>query len=191
MSVNLDLFASKKGQYVPAAWKSPKNPAAAHKGTKLEKRTSGLFRAGIDFSHLGSVEDAIRDGERGEVGELPWGEWESFPYFIQHKGERYVRLYPPSKTLYFVDDREVVKATYEITPEHRRSTKRVPDWEAAKLAVQYFVNGVETDRETFNGFLTPSDARKRDTDAPCITVKACNLVHLGETDPDKPRRRAA
>ena len=69
--------------------------------------------------------------------------------------------------------------------------KRVADWAAANLAVQYFVDGVETDRETFNGFLTPSDAKKRDTDAECITVKESNLVHLGETDPDKPRRRAA
>jgi hypothetical protein len=191
MSVNLDLFREKKGQFVPAAWLSPKKPAAAHKGVNLEKRSSGLFRAGIDFSHLGSVEDSIRDGERGEVGELPWGEWETFPYIIQHKGEQYVRLYPPSKTVYYVEDREVVKATYDMTPEHRRSFKRFTDWEAAKMAVQYFVNGVEVDRETFNGFLTPSDAKKRDTDAPCITVKVSNLVHLGETDPDKPRRRAA
>jgi hypothetical protein len=174
MSVNVERFLDNKGQFLPAAWVSPKKPAAAHKERKLEKRTSGIFRAGINFSNLGSVKDAIRDGERGEVGELPWGEWETFPYFIQHKGERYVRLYPPAKTV-------------EVDGE----TKRVADWAAACLVSQYFVDGVEVDRETFNGFLTPSDARKRDTDAECITVKASNLVHLGETDPDRPRRRAA
>ena len=179
MSVNVERFLDSKGQFIAATWVSPKKPAAAHKSKRLEKRTSGTFRAGITFANLGSVKDGIRDGERGEVGQLPWGEWERFPYFIQHKGERYVRLYPPSKTI-------------EVTDENGETVhKRVADWAAANLAVQYFVDGVEVDRETFNGFLTPSDARKRDTDAECITVKANNLVHLGETDPDKPRRRAA
>ena len=179
MSVNVERFVDCKGQYIAATWVSPKKPAAAHKATKLEKRTSGTFRAGISFANLGSVKDGIRDGERGEVGQLPWGEWERYPFFIQHKGERYVRLYPPAKTIEVTDeDGNIVQ-------------KRVADWAAANLAVQYFVNGVETDRETFNGFLTPSDAKKRDTDAECITVKESNLVHLGETDPDKPRRRAA
>lgn len=178
MSVNVEKFLDSKGQFIAATWKSPKKPAAAHKAKRLEKRTSGTFRAGITFAKLGSVKDGIRDGERGEVGPLPWGEWERFPYFIQHKGERYVRLYPPAKTI-------------EVIENGQSILKRVADWAAANLAVQYFVDGVETDRETFNGFLTPSDAKKRDTDAECITVKESNLVHLGETDPDKPRRRAA
>lgn len=179
MGVDVQKFLDSKGQFIPATWESPKKPAAAHKEHRLVKRTSGIFRAGINFSNLGSVKDAIRDGERGEVGKLPFGEWETFPYFIQHNGERYVRLYPPAKTIEVVDD------------NGETINKRVADWAAACLSVQYFVDGVEVDRETFNGFLTPSDAKKRDKETDCITVKASNLVHLGEPDPDRPRRRAA
>lgn len=171
MSVDLEVFTEKKGQYLPAAWKKSVKPAAAHKARTLEKRTSGVFRAGIDFSHLGMVVEAIRNGERGEVGELPWGEWQQFPYIIQHKGEQYVRLYPPY--------RRNEDGTLE------------PCWRLAQLAVQYFVDGNEVDRDTFKGFLTPSDARAMEDSPPCITVKLAHMIHLGETDPDKPRRRAA
>ena len=79
MSVNVERFLDSKGQFIAATWVSPKKPAAAHKAKRLEKRTSGTFRAGITFAKLGSVKDGIRDGERGEVGPLPWGEWNSFP----------------------------------------------------------------------------------------------------------------
>lgn len=173
MSVNLDMFRSTKGQYLPAAWRKSVKPAAAHKSRELVKRTSGIFRAGIDFSHLGMIEEAIRDGERGEVGELPWGEWEEggFPYFIAHKGNRYIRLYPP----------------------YRRNAegKLEPCWANAQLVVQYWVDGVEVDRDTFKSFLTPSDAKSMESDPPCITVNVDHLEVLGETDPNRPRRRAA
>lgn len=179
MSVNVEKFLSSKGQYIAAAWKSEKKPAAAHKGKKLVKRTSGVFRAGINFANLGAVKDGIRDGERGEVGELPWGQWECFPYFIQHKGVRYVRLYPPSKKIEVIDPN-----TGNMIEKH------VADWDAAKLAVQYYVDDVEVDREVFNSYLTPSDAARRDKECDCFTVTQSNIIHLGETDPDKPRRAA-
>ena len=164
--INLEKFMSIKGQFCKVEWESTKKPAAAHKGLVLVKRSSGVFRAGINFSKLGAVIDGIRDGERGEVQKLPWGQWKSFPYIIEHKDNEYVRLYPPAKTITLEDG----------TP------KRVSDWSAARMTVSYFVDGQPVTKEEFNKFLTPSDANN-DGDLPdCFTVKAENLLSLCESE---------
>ena len=146
--INLDGFFDNKGQFISAIFRSEKKPAAIHKGTLLEKRIEGVFRAGIDFGNLGSVKDGIANGERGEVQPLPFGEWLKFPYLIQYKETQYVRLYPTKNCV---------------------------------LKVQYLVNGVDSTKENFLSFLTPSDKAKAENgERPeCITVKVSNLIKLG------------
>jgi hypothetical protein len=146
--INLDKFFDNKGQFISAIFRSEKKPAAIHKGTLLEKRIEGVFRAGIDFGNLGSVKEGIAKGERGEVQSLPFGEWVKFPYLIQHNETQYVRLYPTANCV---------------------------------LKVQYLVNGVESTKENFLSFLTPSDKAKAENgERPeCITVKVSNLIKLG------------
>jgi hypothetical protein len=114
---------SSKGQFRRAIWKSNPSPAAAHKkaGIVLEKKTSAVVRAGINFANLSSVKIGIEEGTRGEVQELPWGTWVQFPYVIEHKDSYYLRLYPSdtkSTTMYFVNDEEVDKDTFAsyLTP---------------------------------------------------------------------------
>lgn len=164
--INMEKFFSTRGQFVSAEWVSEKKPAAKHKGVKLEKHCSGVFRAGINFSNLGYVIDGIRDGERGEVQPLPWGQWKQFPYVIEHKGSDYIRLYPPAKTLTQEDG----------------TTKRVSDWSAARMTVEYKVDGKTVDKATFLSYLTPSDAKSDDNPPECITVKAENLLRLCESE---------
>ena len=68
--INLDSFFNSKGHFINATFKSEKKPAAAHKEISLEKRISGVFRAGISFENLSSVKEGIKSGERGEVQSL-------------------------------------------------------------------------------------------------------------------------
>lgn len=135
-----------KGQFISVCFESNPKPAAAHKAHTLTKRTTGVFRAGINFANLASVKEGIANGERGEVQPLAWGAWEHFPYTITHKGTRYIRLYP------------------------------VP---TASMEVSYFLNNIEVSKETFNKFLTPSDAAPKDA-PPCITIKAENVIRIGK-----------
>lgn len=114
----INKILNTKGSFVKAYWKSNPKPAAAHKNVILEKVTSAVVRAGIDFAKLSSVQDAIESGERGEVQSLPWGQWKMFPYIIEHKDANYIRLYPstgnnhiPSST-YYVDGQVVDKGTF-------------------------------------------------------------------------------
>ena len=103
-----------KGQFVTARWQSVVATSAAFKALKITKITSAVVRSGIDFSNLTSVKDGIENGERNEVGSLPWGEWINFPYIIGHKNKEYVRLYPSvnniPKVSYFIDGVETSKA---------------------------------------------------------------------------------
>lgn len=141
---------STKGAFVSACWKSNPKPAAAFKGTLLEKHTSAVCRAGINFANLSSVKAGIASGERGEVQELPWGRWfvdsegkNWFPHIIEHKESFYIRLYPV---------------------------------EGAKSESLYFVGGREVSKELFDSYLTPSDAAKSTQTLTCFTIKAENVL---------------
>ena len=142
-----------KGQFVKAFWKSNPKPAAAHKNHTLEKITEGIVRAGIDYANLSSVKQGIADGERGEVQELPWGQWKvvdgvsQFPYVIEHKGADYIRLYPSMH----------------------------------KPHSTFYVDGEQVDKNKFADYLTPSEAVKllcpKDEDVPaCFTIKLENVL---------------
>lgn len=156
--VSLDDLFTKKGQYISATFQTEKKGAAAHKLVKLEKKTSGIFRAGIDFGNLSTVKESIENGERGEVQPLVWGKWEKFPYTILHTPKnqteeiRYVRLYPSLNQIH-------------------------------KVSVQYLVNGVETTKQKFVSYLTNSDAREMlegGKEIECFTVMHKNLLKLGK-----------
>jgi hypothetical protein len=121
-TIDLAKITNAHGQFVSVSFKSVKKPSAKFKGVLLEKVSNGTFRAGINFANLGSVKEAIANGERGEVQSLPWGEWVSFPYLIAHKGEQYVRLYPSVghkvEVKFFVNGAEVSKDEFNgyLTP---------------------------------------------------------------------------
>lgn len=119
----INRILNAKGQFVKVVWKSNPTPAAAHKkaGIVLEKRTSAVCRAGINFANLSSVQQGIEAGERpAEIGPLPFGTWKNYPYIIEHIDKdgnynEYVRLYPsgtPPKTIYYVNDVQVTKEKF-------------------------------------------------------------------------------
>ena len=159
-----DKILNSKGNFVKASWKSNPTPAASFKkeGVILEKHTVSVVRAGINYANLSAVKNAIEDGERGEVEELPWGRWDKFPYTIKHtsKGSdeevTYIRLYP--------------------TDNSNHSTKSM-----------YFMNGAEVSKELFASYLTPSESRKllepTEKDRPlCFTIKYDNILDIVDQD---------
>lgn len=121
--VTVRLMQAAKGSFQTVTWASQVKPRAEFKGLALSKQTTAVCKAGIDYANLSSVKNEIASGERGEVESLPWGEWETFPFTIAHKGERYVRLYPAAQsnqtaTKYFADGKEVDKSQFKsfLTP---------------------------------------------------------------------------
>jgi hypothetical protein len=155
-----DKILNAKGNFVKAAWKSTPKPAAAFKNILLEKNTVAVVQAGVNYANLSSVKDAIAAGERGEVQELPWGQWyvdrltgkSWFPYVIEHKDSLYLRLYP--------------------SQGNNHKTQSV-----------FYVNGQVVDKDEFAKYLTPSEATKlldpKEEDRPlCFTIKLENLLDL-------------
>lgn len=154
-----DKILNAKGSFVKASWKSNPKPAAKHKDVLLEKHTTAVIQAGVDYANLSSVKMAIENGERGEVQELPWGQWyvdpitqkSWFPYIIEHKDEYYIRM------------------TSSKGNNHRPKSV-------------YFVNGEETDKDTFASYLTASDAKKllepTEDDKPVFNIKLKNLLDI-------------
>lgn len=155
----VNKLKSAKGEFVKASWKSNPKPSAANKGILLEKVTTGVVRAGINYANLSAVKEGIANGERGEVGELPFGEWLNgmFPYLIGHTNKQgeyteYMRLYPSPGI------------------NHYPKSK-------------YLVDGVEVDKTQFASYLTPSESKKlldpEEKDIPlCFTIKVQNILGL-------------
>lgn len=112
----LERIMDTKGSFVKVYWKSNPKPAAVFKNVELQKVTSAVCRAGIDYANLSVVKEGIASGERGPVQELPWGSWLVFPYTITHKDETYVRLYPSSNSKQIASSQYYVNGT-EVTKE--------------------------------------------------------------------------
>jgi hypothetical protein len=151
MSDALTRFFQAKGQFVKVVFATEKRPKAAHKGAVLRKHTTGVFRAGIDFSKLKSVQDGIANGERGDVQPLPWGEWERFPYLISHKEERYLRLYPAVNgkvtTTYTVNGQTVDKVVFDgyLTPSDAKAPDKPLECFTVKLSNVISIADIELD----------------------------------------------
>ena len=150
-----EKILNSKGSFVKVSWKSNPTPAAAYKkDVVLEKQTTGVVRAGINYANLSAVKQGIEDGDRGPVEELPWGQWKTFPYIIEHKDVEYIRLYPSEGnnhrciSTFFVNGEEVDKEDFAkyLTPS-----------ESKKL-------------------LEPTEADK----PLCFTIKADNLLGIPE-----------
>lgn len=163
---------SAKGNFVKASWKSEPKPAAAHKGILLEKHTTAVVQAGVNFANLSAVKQGIADGTRDEVGELPFGRWHVdpvtqkswFPHVIVHqpKGSDkeiyYLRLYPSN------------------------GINHIPK-------SIFYANGEEVTKEKFAEYLTPSESKKllnpSESDKPlCFTIKLDNILGIPEEIPD-------
>lgn len=78
------------GSYVRCEWKSKKDTTAKHKDGKVIKISNGVVRLGVKYENLQSIK------EKGiKVQPLTYGEYVkgSERYLIEHKGQKYVRLY--------------------------------------------------------------------------------------------------
>ena len=116
------LQTLRKGSFAIARIVSEKKPLRAYSDYKITKVTLCTVRAGIEYSNLKEVK-AFADGHKG----LPWGEWETYPYSITHKGNRYLRLYLGNaiKVIYFIDGVKVSanKAKFMLPVARAKSVK--------------------------------------------------------------------
>lgn len=144
----LAVFKSNAGKFASVTFKSNPKPAAAFKGTELEKVTTGVFRSGVNFANLASTKAEFASGERTEVEPLAWGEWSDFPFVITHKGERFLRLTTvngaKSKSVFKVNGLEVSKEEFEsfLVPSARSENKTPTEVFNIKEANLVSFNGV-------------------------------------------------
>ena len=90
MFATLDTLMNRKGQIATItttrALKVRKNETAINKTSTFQ------CRVGVDYDNIKVVQEKRENGEiPTENAGLPWGQWEIFPYVIEHKGERYFR----------------------------------------------------------------------------------------------------
>jgi hypothetical protein len=145
-----------KGAFTHVAWQ---RACKTRKGTvqTVTKRTVGVVRVGINYDNVADVQTGRENGTLpAENAGLPWGQWEVFPLSIVHKESRYFRFY---------------FATGE-------------DGKRSRLHVTYYVDGVETPRETVQamGICLASEfpAEKEDAELNTFTVKEADIVEFGD-----------
>lgn len=134
-----ETLRSKKGQFSRAAW--VRNCKVKVGSPAVRKSTVMTVRAGIQYDNMKSVQDKRESGELPkENAGLPWGQWEVYPYLIQHNGTRYARLYPTAsqsaQVAYFVNGKEQSYEQVEgyLLASEKRNDKAAPDCITVKLA---------------------------------------------------------
>lgn len=111
----------------------------------VEKVTSIVIRAGIDYDNQALVKEGREDGSLpSENAGLPWGQWVNFPFHIEHKGTDYVRFYSASGL-------------------------------AFEPKVEYYLNGVLSDKLTIQPLCLASEFPNRQDAPLAMTVKAENV----------------
>jgi transcription elongation factor GreA-like protein len=105
------LQTLRKGTFAIARIVSKKKPLKAFAQHDITKVILCTVRTGIEYRNLSEVKD---NGIKPK--NLPWGEWESYPYAITHKGNRYLRLYlgQSLKVFYLVDGVKVSSSQAKI-----------------------------------------------------------------------------
>ena len=156
-----EKLLSAKGKFVKCKWRSNPKGAAAFKDVLLEKHTTAVIQAGVNYANLSSVKQGIEDGTRFDVQSLPLGEWyidsenkNWFPYLILHKEELYLRL--------------TVSKAFNHIPKS-----------------EFYVNGVQSTKQEFATYLTPSESKKlldpvADDISPVFNIKLNNLLDIPE-----------
>ena len=107
----------RKGTFAIARIVSTKKPLKAFAQHDIKKVVLATVRTGVEFKNLAVNADR-------QTGSLPWGEWETYPYAITHKGNRYIRLYLGNsmKVLYFVDGVKVASQVAKAMLPKNNST---------------------------------------------------------------------
>ena len=115
------LQTLRKGSFAIARIVSKKKPLKAYAQHDITKVILCTVRTGIEFRNQKEVKESGK-----EVGSLPWGEWEAYPYAITHKGNRYLRLYlgQSLKVFYLVDGVKVAaNVAKQMLPKIKPSQK--------------------------------------------------------------------
>lgn len=107
----------KKGTFSTMIWERPLKTKKAFAEDVITKRTAAVVRTGINYNNMTSTQEKRASGVLPETPQpLPWGEWEVYPYIIQHKGTRYLRAYLAKNkptVQYFCNGVEVDKEAIE------------------------------------------------------------------------------
>jgi hypothetical protein len=148
----LDAIRGHNGQMMRVEIRSTVPTLKSVEGVTVTKQTRCYVTSGTEFANRKDIREAIEAGERGEVQALPWGEWSLYPFVISHKGNDYIRLYPPT---------EAQLAHFNLAP-----------------SVQWFANGSPIDADTAIVYCG-SKAKPSAEPASVFAVNAANIVSIG------------
>ena len=85
----------KRGNYVMEYETPLKTLKSAPNGLVIMKQVRKVVRFGIEYKNTKYHKTRVLNGLKSD-GSLPWGEWEEYKYFINHKEEKYLRYYNSS-----------------------------------------------------------------------------------------------
>jgi len=174
------LQSTRKGTFAIARIVSEKKPLKAFRQHKILKVVLATVRTGVEFKNLAVNADR-------QTGSLPWGEWETYPYAIAHKGNRYLRLYlgQSMKVFYLVDGvkTDSVSARFMIQGEtekkvvDHREGNPVYDWSVPTRPHKDLVVETGEDGRLLRMLWTQLKSKAGEKPA-CITVKEGGLVSI-------------
>lgn len=115
-SILQSVTGKQNGSFRSMMWEKALPVKKSFSNQVVTKRSVGTVRFGIEYDHMKSVQEKRSNGTLPEQNSgLSWGQWKRYPYFIEHKGNTYLRcsVVPNNaiKTEYFLNG---IKTTKEV-----------------------------------------------------------------------------
>lgn len=111
------VLGKQRGSFRSLEWQSKLPLRKEYAGHEVIKRTKGVVRFGIEYGHMQSVKDRRESVESSGTGELKWGKFILYPFFISHNDNVYLRVYrafnTKFKVQYFLDGQQVKREDIE------------------------------------------------------------------------------
>lgn len=81
-----------KGCFRGIEWEKRLPTKKGFENMVVKKISRGVVRFGVEYEHIGSIKAARKSGTLPtQSAGLTWGTWYKYPYFIEHKGNTYLR----------------------------------------------------------------------------------------------------
>ena len=87
------VVSQKKGANVHLCWRRTCKTKKSAGNIRVEKEVCTVGRIGVNYDNMKSTKEGRADGSLpSQNAGLPWGQWQMYPFLIEHKETVYLRM---------------------------------------------------------------------------------------------------
>jgi hypothetical protein len=87
------VVSAQKGANISLCWRRKAKTKKSAANLLIEKEVCTVGRVGVNYDNIKTTIEGRETGELpSQNAGLPWGQWQMYPFLIEHKGQVYLRM---------------------------------------------------------------------------------------------------